>query len=142
MYPGQQRINELRERFKVQNGQVLTPNRYKNLNWYLARDVVNRNDPGEWFCFGDIDEILVGVLRKRLQPGEFLVLGWKDLGPNDLEDRTFGDGGGVWLIITPSGVMYDVRRDGKIKEPTPRIKAGPIELGKQHIPEIRKRLER
>jgi hypothetical protein len=46
------------------------------------------------------------------------VLGWKDLGPNDLEDEVFRDGGGVWLILTASGVLYDVRRDGRIKEPS------------------------
>jgi hypothetical protein len=117
MYPGQTRIKELRARFKIHNGQVLTPYKYKNLNWYLAKDVVNRNDPGEWFNFGDVDEILISLLPKRLQPGEFLVLGWKDLGPNDLQDDTFGNGGGVWLVISPSGILYDVRRDGRIKEP-------------------------
>jgi len=111
MYPGQTRVNELRERFKVTNGQVLTPHKYKNLNWYLAKDVVNRNDPGEWFNFGDIDEIAISVLPHALKPGEFLVLGWKDQGPDTRDE------GDISLILSPSGVLYDRRRDGAIKEP-------------------------
>lgn len=112
MYPGEARIRELRTRFKVHSGQVLEPNRYKNMNWYLCTDTkVNRNDPGEWFCYGDIDEIQISVIRTILKPGEFLVLGWKDQGP---DARDIGD---ISLIITPSGSLYDLRRDGPIKEP-------------------------
>lgn len=105
-------INELRARFNVRSGQVLEPNRYKNLNWYLCKDEkVNRNSPGDWFCYGDIDEIQISLLPKLLEPGEFLVLGWKDQGPDTRDE------GSISLIISPSGVLYDRRRDGAIKEP-------------------------
>ena len=116
MLPTETRIKELRERFGVWNGQFWAFWKYKNLNWYLVKfseeDDVDVDD-GEWFNYGDIRDEDVDRLAKLLNPGEALVLGWKELGPNVHKDDFFGNGGGIWLIITTGGARYDVTKHGK-----------------------------
>jgi hypothetical protein len=122
MLPTEARIKELRERFGVWNGQFWAVYRYKNLNWYLVKytDLMNSTngpavkdvDRGEWFCFGDIREEDGDRLAKLLNPGEVLVLGWKELGPDVRKDEFFGNGGDIWMIITTGGVRYDKAKHG------------------------------
>lgn len=113
MLPKEERIKELRERFDVWNGQFWAVWKYKNLNWYLVNfneeDGVDTDD-GEWFNYGDIRDEDVDRLAKLLKPGEALVLGWKELGPDVKKDVFFGNGGNIWLIITTGGVRYDVTK--------------------------------
>ena len=116
MWPGNRRVTELRQRFAVYSGRVIDGYRYKNLNWYLAKDKVNHEKPGEWFLFGDICEEDIVVMGNTLQDGEIMVLGWKDLGPDIRHDEFFGNGGGLILAFTNKGVIYDRLRDGSIKE--------------------------
>jgi hypothetical protein len=114
MYTSPQRIRELRERFSVTNGQFFAEMRFKNLNWYFTNgNTVNRNEPGEWFCYGDIRDEDVARLMKELKDGELLVLGWKDRQADAYKNRD----GEPAIAIANAGVVYDVRRDGPIKEP-------------------------
>jgi len=112
----EQRARELRERFEVSTGRIIEPHRYKNLNWYLGKNRVNHEDPGDWFNYGDINEEDIAVLGQKLAPGEILILGWKELPPDERFDDFFGNGGGMWLCFTNKGVIYDFRRDGKMME--------------------------
>lgn len=115
MFPGEQKIKDLRERFGVTNGQFFSEYRFKNLNWYFSDNGVNRMFPGVWFAFGDIREEDIERASKALGEGEALVLGWKDLRPNERSNELFGDGGGVHVAINSGGILYDVRRDGKVR---------------------------
>jgi len=114
MFPGNQRVQEIRDRFRISNGRVMSDYRYKNLNWYLGKDKVNHINPGEWFLFGDIDETDIIRFGGMLEEGEILILGWKDMGPDQRQDSVFRDGGGLWLAFTKDGVIYDLRNDGRI----------------------------
>lgn len=107
MYPTESRIKELRERFGVLNGRFFAHYKYKNLNWYLA-DSSTSSENDEWFCFGDIRDEDIPHLQALLGEGERLVLGWKDLGPNQKFEKFFGIGGGIWLIISKTRVMDGV----------------------------------
>lgn len=109
MYPREARLKELRARFGVQNGQFFAYYEFKNLNWYLADKDEENMVKAEWFCFGDIREEDMERLPSLLREGEKLILGWKDLGPDTREKTFFGDGGGVWLVIEPEGVTFDIR---------------------------------
>ena len=117
MYTSRERIKELCERFNVTNGRLFAEYRFSNLNWYLGKDYLNRENPGDWFCYGDIQDEDIPELMKKLENGEVLKLGWKNMGPDTRKDQFFHDGGGLWIAITTS-VVYDCRRDGRIKEPT------------------------
>jgi hypothetical protein len=120
MFPGDQRVKELRERFGVTNGRFFGEYRFKNLNWYFTDSgKVNQEQPGEWFCYGDIRDDDVISLRSNLNEGELLILGWKELRGDDRWDEVFRDGGGVWMAIAKDGVVYDRRRDGAVKEVRP-----------------------
>ena len=113
MYPGQQRINELRERFGVKNGQFWGYYRFKNLNWYLCQDDTDVMDmtKNDWFLFGDVRDEHIPVLMACLEPNETLILGWKDLSPDLQQDQFFSSGGGIWLVVKKDGVVFDKRRD-------------------------------
>lgn len=108
MYPTEGRIRELQERFSVHNGQFWGHYRFKNLNWYLGKDH-GPTDNEEWFCYGDVRDEDVSRLQELLVDNEILTLGWKDLGANQKYHDMFGDGGGIWLVITKEGVQYDKR---------------------------------
>jgi hypothetical protein len=131
MLPTQSRIEDLQARFNVTNGRIKEPNRYKNLNWYLRRGNVSRQEPGEWFCYGDVDEVDIVALGQKLANGEIITMGWKDLPANVWHDPVFSDGEeirlvisnkglvydhskGIRLVISNKGIIYDHRRDGKV----------------------------
>lgn len=111
MLPTEARIKELQQRFGVANGRFFGYQfRFKNLNWYLGRGEIN-SEKDEWFCFGDIQDEDVPRLQEALEPEEFLILGWKDLGRDMKHDDFFGDGGKVSMVIAKDGVVFDRRRD-------------------------------
>lgn len=114
MLPTRERIADLQARFNVSNGRVLDPNRYKNLNWYIRKGPVNRVEPGEWFCYGDVNNADIIVLSQKLRDGEVIIMGWKDMPKNVFLDEFSRDGGGVRLVITKAGVVYDSIRDGRV----------------------------
>jgi hypothetical protein len=114
MYPTEERIKELRERFGVHNGQYWGYYRFKNLNWYLGDGIMTPGEKDEWFCYGDIRDEDIPRLAALLNPGEILTLGWKELGPDQKEDKFFGTGHDVWLVITCDGAQYDLRVNGKV----------------------------
>lgn len=117
MLPTESRIKELRERFGVWNGQFWGYYKYKNLNWYLVNYKDNFNNisdvtDGEWFNYGDIREEDIDRLKNLLKTGEALILGWKELGPDVRQDKFFGNGGDIWLIITTGGIRFDITKHG------------------------------
>lgn len=115
MFPGIARVRELRARFDLNNGRVCAEPRFSNLNWYFTvGTTINKEEPGEWFNHGDVENEDVPRLMALLQDQELLILGWKDLGMDVRSDPYQGDGGNVKLVISNAGVVYDVRRDGPI----------------------------
>lgn len=117
MYPTETRIKELQERFGVHNGRFFGYYRFKNLNWYFttmeitSKTLIENIDKPEWFCYGDVTEEDAARLQKLLNPGEALIMGWKELPPDEKFDPFFKDGNGIWMIITSEGVKFDFRRD-------------------------------
>ena len=106
MLPRESRRNELRRQFEMYHGQLHDNALYRNLNWYYCHNAQRPIELCEWFMLGDISVEDIEKLRFLLLPGELISLGWKDMAP-DVRDDEFGNGGGLWLVISRDGVVYD-----------------------------------